>query len=217
MEINKNKAYRKIVRNLLAFQDRISGVALPKMARIRQIDVSSCGPATIAMLYSFLGVKVSQRGLVASLRAKTKIKKYGLNMKDMARATRIVGKGGFTFWKKANGKISDLATITQKYKYPVGVEWQGVFYEYSDGDDGHYAVITNVNKDKDYLRIADPFAMFAGVDRRFKISDFQKRWWDSNEISVSGTSKKRMITDKRIMFVITPKSENWPKKLGMVK
>jgi hypothetical protein len=55
------------------------------------------------------------------------------------------------------------------------------------------------------------------VDRKFKIRDFEKRWWDENEIKVSGTSKRRLIKDKRIMFVITPKGESWPKKLGMVK
>ena len=217
MEINRNKAYRKIVRNLLALEDKIAGVAMAKMARIRQIDVYSCGPATIAMLYSFQGVKVSQRGLISSLRAQKKIRKFGLNIKDMARAVHIIGKGSFVFWKKANGKISDLATITAKYKYPVGVEWQGVFYEFADEDDGHYGVITQVSKEKGYVRIADPYTIFAGVDRRFKIADFQKRWWDHNEVSVAGTSKKRVVTDKRVMFVITPKGKTWPKKLGMTK
>lgn len=217
MEMSKNKTFRRVVRNLLAVQDRVKGAAFPKMARLKQIDVNSCGPAVIAMLYSYLGVRVSQRGITVSLRAQNKIKRFGLNTKDLARATHIVGKGSFVMWKKANGKVSDLIAITEKYKYPVGVEWQGVFYEMADEDDGHYAVITRVNKEKGYLRIADPFVIFAGVDRKFKITDFVKRWWDQNEISVAGTSKKRMIVDKRVMFVITPKGETWPKKLGMKK
>lgn len=217
MEINSNSAFRKIVRQLLALEDKVAGIAFSKMARIKQVDLYSCGPAVIAMLYSFLGVRVSQKGLIASLRVQKKIKNFGLNTKDLARATRIIGKGNFVFWKKANGKISDIIAATQKYKYPVGVEWQGVFYEDADEDDGHYAIVTQINKEKGHMRIADPFFKFAGIDRRFKIADFTKRWWDQNEISVTGTTKKRRVFDKRVMFVITPKGETWPKKLGMAK
>lgn len=217
MEINANSAYRKIIRNLLALEDRVAGIAFSNMARIKQIDLYSCGPAVIAMLYSFLGVRVSQRGLIASLRAQKKIKNFGLNTKDLARAVRIIGKGSFVFWKKANAKVSDLISATEKYQHPVGVEWQGVFYEDADEDDGHYAIVTRINKEKGFMRIADPFYTFAGVDRRFKIKDFVRRWWDQNEITVIGTSKKRRVVDKRVMFVITKKGEKWPKKLGMIK
>lgn len=217
MEINRNSAYRKVVRNLLRLEDRTFGVAFSKMARIKQIDIYSCGPAVVAMLYSFLGVRVSQRGMIASLRAQKKIKNFGLNTKDLARAVRIIGKGGFVFWKKTNAKISDLSAVIEKYKFPVGVEWQGVFYEDADEDDGHYAIVTQINRERGVMRIADPFYTFAGVDRRFKIKDFVKRWWDQNEISVAGTSKKRRVVDKRVMFVVTKKGETWPKKLGMKK
>ncbi|QQG41522.1 MAG: hypothetical protein HYV90_05205 [Candidatus Woesebacteria bacterium] len=217
MEINTNRTVRAVVRRLLALQDRLQGVALPKMARIKQVDIYSCGPAVLAMLFSFLGVKVFQKRIVASLRAQKKIRKWGMSVRDLARASKIAGKGGFSFWKKANSKISDLDTIVNKYGFPVGVEWQGVFYEDADEDDGHYGVVTRVDKNRGYLRIADPFHKFAGVDRRFRIKDFQRRWWDSNEIKVGGTSKPRTITDKRMMFIITPKGDSWPKKLGMTK
>lgn len=217
MEMNTNPAFRKLARRLLELQDKVVGIAFPAMTRLKQIDVYSCGPAVIAMLYSFLGVKVSQKGLITSLRAQKKIKSFGLSMKDMARGSHIIGKGSFVFWKKANAKMSDLDSSVNKHKSPVGVEWQGVFYEDADEDNGHYGVVTEVNKEKGYLRIADPFYRFAGVDRRFKIKDFMKRWWDSNEISIAGTSKKRTLIDRRTMFVITPKNISWPKKLGMVK
>jgi hypothetical protein len=72
-------------------------------------------------------------------------------------------------------------------------------------------VVTRVNKEAGYLRLADPFVKFAGVDRKFTLKNFEKRWWDVNMIG------GRSVTDKRMMFVITPKSETWPKKLGMVK
>lgn len=217
MELGRNKAYRAVISRLLALNDRIKGVAFPAMSRTKQITVYHCGPAVLTMLYSFLGVKVSQRGLVASLRAQNKIKKFGFNMKDIARAANIAGKGSFVFWKKANTKISDLDLIINKYKSPVAVEWQGVFYEYSDGDDGHFSIVTEINKKGGYVRVADPYTKFFGTDRKFKIKEFEQRWWDSNEIKVAGTTKLRTVVDNRVSFLIAPKGENWPKKLGMTK
>jgi len=217
MEIEKNKAVRRVLRRLLALEDRVKGVAFPGMKRVRQIDVYSCGPAVLSALFSFLGIRVSQKKVIASLRAQNKIKSIGLNVNDLARAVGTTGRGKFVFWKKTGGRISDLATIIDKYKFPVGVEWQGVFYEDEDEDNGHYGIVTEVDKSAGYLRMADSYSKFAGVDRRFRIKDFEKRWWDQNEVRTSGTSKKRVITDHKMMFVITPKSASWPKKLGMKK
>ena len=217
MVLEKNPKTRLIVKRLLKLEDRVTGLAFPKMTRAKQITSSHCGPAVLTSLYSNFGVKASQRGIVASLRAQKKIKKYGLSVKDLARASRIIGKGAFGFWKKASTKVSDLNTIINKYKYPVGVEWQGVFYEFEDEDSGHYAVVTKIDKKASFLRISDPYQAFAGVDRKFKIHDFEKRWWDENEIKLSGTSKRRLVRDNRVAFVIIPRGESWPKKLGMVK
>lgn len=129
----------------------------------------------------------------------------------MARASRTIGKGAFSFWRKANGKISDLDSIVNKYKYPVAIEWQGVFYENEDEDSGHYGVITRVDKKAGILRLSDPYSEFAGVDRKFEIPTFFKRWWDENII------KGRTLRDNRVMFVIVPKGESWPKRLGMTR
>jgi predicted double-glycine peptidase len=211
MVLEKNPKTRPLVKRLLRLEDRISGLAFPKMKRVKQITNSHCGPAVLVALYSNLGVKASQKGIVASLRATQKIKKFGLSPKDLARASRIVGKGAFSFWRKANGKISDLDAVVNKYKYPVAVEWQGVFYEEEDEDNGHYCVITRVDKKAGTLRLADPYSHFAGVDRKFEIKVFQGRWWDKNEI------KGRTLVDRRVMFLITPKGESWPKKLGMTR
>ena len=217
MEINNNRHFRRLSRQLLALRDKVVGIAFPKMARVKQITVYNCGPAVLATLYSFLGVKASQRGIIASLRVQNKIKNVGMSMKDLGRGSHIIGKGAFVFWKKNRAKMSDVETILKKYKYPVGVEWQGVFYEDEDEDNGHYSIVTAIDKKKGTLRIADSYPKFAGVDRGFHISDFMKRWWDSNEITVSGTTKKRTIYDSKMMFIIVPKGVSWPRKLGMAK
>lgn len=132
-------------------------------------------------------------------------------MHDLARAAKMIGKKEYVFWRKQKATITNISTVINKHKYPVGVEWQGVFYENSDEDNGHYAVVTKIDGEKDYLRIYDSYPEFSGVDRRFKIKEFKKRWWDVNRIH------GRNLIDKNMMFVITPKGEKWPSKIGMVR
>ena len=207
MEINYIRILRKLDRYILRLETRLKGVAFPSLKRVKQITSYHCGPATLVSLFSFLGVRTSQAGIVRSLRAENKIKDTGLLIKDLARAARIVGKGKFTFWKKEGAGIGDLDKIVNKYKFPVGVEWQGVFYEDEEGDNGHYCVITEVNKSKGYLKLSDPYKGFAGLDRKFKISDFEKRWWDVNGL----------VYDRKLMFMITSKKETFPRSLGMIR
>lgn len=211
MELEKNTKTRKLLQRLLRLEDKVTGKPFPGMKRVKQISSSHCGPAVISELFSFLGKSVSQAAIVKTLRATNRIKRIGLNIKDLARATATLGKKEYIFWRKSKATIHDLTLAINKYKYPVGVEWQGIFYEYEDEDNGHYGIITKIDKKSDYLRLSDSFGGFSGVDRRFRIKDFVKRWWDVNTI------KGRNIVDKKMMFVITPKGDSWPKKLGMRK
>lgn len=207
MEINYIPTLRKIGRCILKLEARLRGVPFPTLKRVKQVTSAHCGPAVLVSLFSFLGVRTSQARIVRSLRAENKIKENGLVIKDLARAVRIIGKGQFTFWKKEGATIGDLKTTINKYQFPVGVDWQGVFYEDEEGDNGHYSIVTEVNKNKGYLKLSDPYKRFWGLDRKFKITDFEKRWWDVNGL----------IYDKKLMFLITSKKETFPKYLGMVR
>jgi hypothetical protein len=215
MVLEKNPKTRPVLMRLLQAEDKMLGKPFPSMERTTQISIYACGPATLEMLFSFVGLKVTQTGLIRSIRAGNKIKQYGIDVKDMAKAANIKAKKKFTFWKKEH------STIVNKYHYPVGVEWQGVFYENEDEDSGHYGVVTKVDKKLGFLRIADPYFNgyfhFHGTDRKFKISEFKKKWWDVNEVKIAGRIKTRTIKDVRMMFLITPVGETWPKKLGMKK
>ncbi|MFI5240969.1 MAG: cysteine peptidase family C39 domain-containing protein [Microgenomates group bacterium] len=212
MESTKKSLTGNLLRGALKIQDKVFGRPFPTMERVKQITSSHCGPAVLVSLFSFLGEKVSQKKITASLRAQKRIKKFGLSVKDLASATKIYGKdGGLVFWKKANAKISDLDQLINKYGFPVGVEWQGVFYEDEDEDNGHYSVVTQINKKEGYLRMADPYYRFAGHDRKFKTTLFVKRWWDTNLIN------KKVVYDKRVLFIVAPKKETFPKKLGMIR
>ncbi|KKU10616.1 MAG: hypothetical protein UX13_C0007G0015 [Candidatus Woesebacteria bacterium GW2011_GWB1_45_5] len=211
MKLEKNPQTRKLYRKLLSLVDKTGGLAFPRMTRVKQISSSHCGPAVIQTLFSFLGVRVSQTGIVRSLRVQKKIRSTGLNFRELSRAVGFLGKKDYVFWRKNNASIDDLSKIVNKYKYPVGVEWQGVFYEDEDEDNGHYSVVTKVDKEAGFLRMSDPYPKFAGIDRKFEIKFFVKRWWDVNIIN------GRKVIDKKMIFVITPKKETWPKKLGMKK
>jgi len=191
------------------------------MARVREISNYSCGPATLEMLLSFVKVKASQTSMIKSLRAQNTIKIYGITVGDMAKVVKIAGKGKLSLWRKHRASINDISLTIDKFKCPVGIEWQGDFYENQDEDLGHYAVVTRIDKESANMRIADPyfnsFFKYDDLDRKYKISEFVKIWWDINEVKVTGTSKRRKIKDTRVMFVITKKAESWPKKLGMKK
>ena len=151
MELEKNIKTRKLLQRLLKLEDKVVGKPFPGMKRVRQISSYHCGPAVIVELFSFLGKNISQIAIVRSLRAKNKIRRLGLNIHDLARATNILGKNEVVFWRKRQSTINDLSNIVNKYHYPVAVEWQGVFYEDEDEDSGHYAVITKVDKKSNYL------------------------------------------------------------------
>lgn len=209
MKLERNPKTRKVYQRFLRLVDKAKGSAFPSMKRVKQISVSHCGPAVLEALFSFVGFKISQTAVVKSLRAKNKIKNIGLSVKDLAGAVRALGKGEYVFWRKTNASVSLLETIIEKYKYPIGIEWQGVFYEFEDEDNGHYSIITSINSKTNILRIADSFDEFAGIDRKFPIKFFVKRWWDSNVI------KGRTLVDRRVAFVIVPKGETWPKEIGM--
>lgn len=219
MVLEKNPKTRLIAKHLLRLEDKIDGKPFAGMTRAREISNYSCGSATMEMLLSYVGVKTTQTKLIKSIRAQNKIKLYGLDVNDLAKITKIAGKKELVFWRKHHATINDLVLAINKFKYPVGVEWQGDFYEDEDEYKGHYAVVTKIVKKSGFLRMSDPyFNTFFGykdLDRKYKISDFVKMWWDTNEIRISNSKKTKLVKDTKVMFVVTKKGDSWPKKLGM--
>ncbi len=166
------------------------------------------------MLASFIGVNIKQNKLVAICKLEKKLVKYGANINDLGKAVKKAVPGG-EFWYKDKSSIKDIEDIIKKHKFPVGVEWQGVFEEHTDGDDGHHSVVTHIDRTKNLIFISDPFRRFALVDRKFKLDFFKKRWWDFNEIKNPKTKKMEQVKDIRMMFVVTPKGKTFPKEMGM--
>lgn len=188
--------------------------SFPDMARITQITSSHCGPATLAMLLNHHNISMGQGEIAAFAGVEEKLEEFGMNIFEMADAVKKIAPE-LTFWYKDHSSREELDYLINKIKMPVGVEWQGVFYEYSDGDDGHYSVVVGINIEGDRIVIADPYEPFSQKDRIFKLHKFIKRWWDVNEIVNPATGKVTHETDDQMMFILTKKGETFPIDLGM--
>lgn len=127
----------------------------------------------------------------------------------------------YNFWFKRQSKIAELSEIVNRFNFPVGVEWQGVFKykgpreDDEDDDPGHYSVVTKISVKEKKISLADPFRIYAGKDRQFTLLEFERRWWDINEVIDCKTGKKKQADDYHLMFVIVAKENNFPAKLGM--
>ena len=103
-----------------------SNLTFPSMGRVKQKNNSYCGPAVLEMLYSFLGRKVGQEEIVQAAKISRKIKSRGMLVEEMALAIKTLTPE-YNFWSKRKSQTSELSEIVNRYNFPVGVEWQGVF------------------------------------------------------------------------------------------
>ena len=197
-----------------------STLPFPNLRRVKQANNYYCGPAVIEMLYSFLGKDITQEEIVQVAGVASRIKKQGMRVDEMAVAVQNLTPE-YQFWFKRQSKMGELAKIVNQHHFPVGVEWQGIFEydgpreEDEDDDPGHYGVITKINLKSRQVYLADPFRIYAGKDRKFTLLRFERRWWDINEVVNQTTGKKKKMDDYHMMFVIVPKEEDFPRKLGM--
>jgi len=96
-----------------------------------QISESHCGPAVIQMLLSNLGVEVSQEEVAESGGATNLIEVNGMRVEQLARAVQLLAPK-VLFYYKDHTSIEELARVVHDYRYPVGVEWQGLFEDEAD-------------------------------------------------------------------------------------
>lgn len=188
----------------------------PQMKRVRQITSYHCGPAVVKMLLSCYGMDVKQQQIVEAAGIAKRLKTYGMTVTEMAVAIDKLSLGMQLWWKN-DSSLKELQELVVVYSQPVGVEWQGVFEEYEDEDPGHYAVVVRADMANNLILLADPFKKYAGRDRRFSIMEFEHRWWDTNEVTDAKTKKRTSVKDYHMMFIVVPRQETFPEKLGMVR
>lgn len=206
-----------------------SSIPFKKLKRFRQATGAYCGPAALQIMLSNFDVETRQIDIVKAGSTKAKVDRQGMSVRELAKAVKEVAPS-LSFWTKHDSSLNDLKKMVIDHKYPVGVDWQGIFdeqeYENEDddydaeddgsiGDEGHYCVVTDINLEDGYIRLVDPYGSYSGRDRVLGVDTFQERWWDDlMEIDKTGGLRKYTF-ESRLMFVLVPKGETFPKELGM--
>jgi hypothetical protein len=188
--------------------------------KIQQISEAHCGPAVLVMLLEAVGVQTTQEDIARAAGVEYSIDEHGMRLDQLAIACHKIAPDA-QFWYKYDSSLDDIRYILQR-GYGIGVEWQGLFYdteeeEEEDGDYGHYSIISHIDEDRQVLILVDPYKDFVNQDRIFPIKSFLRRWWDTNEVKDPLSHRKRIAEDRRLLFFVTPKTEEFPPELRLSK
>jgi ABC-type bacteriocin/lantibiotic exporter with double-glycine peptidase domain len=183
---------------------------------IQQISESHCGPAVTEMLLENIGVTVTQEQIAEAAGVTHTIEEHGTRVDQLGKAVSVLAPGA-RLWYKEHASMRDLRYVLEEMKYPVAVEWQGIFDEPDEEDDdyGHYSVIAHIDEERDELVVMDPYKDFVDQSRIIKISVFLHRWWDYNQVKDPQTGKEVDKKDEDLLFVVVPKEVSFPAELGM--
>jgi ABC-type bacteriocin/lantibiotic exporter with double-glycine peptidase domain len=183
---------------------------------IQQITENHCGPAVIQMLLENIGVDVSQEAITEAAGATRTIETHGTRVDQLAKAVHELAPHA-RLWHKEKSSFDDLEYVLMEKKFPVGVEWQGLFEDQDndDEDNGHYSIVAHIDRTRDELIIVDPYKDFVDQNRIIRISTFEKRWWDFNEVKDLETGEKTFKKDEQLFFVVAPLDVSFPEALQM--
>ena len=185
----------------------------PGLKRVQQVSAVHCGPAVLEMLLSYLGRQVSQQQLVDAAGVRSSINEFGMNVADLGRAVSGAH-SDLQFWYKDEARVDDIRRLIHNYNMPVGIEWQGNFRsEDDDGDYGHYSTVLGIDEESMTVTLADPY--YPAHDRVFLLKDFERDWWDVNEVVNPMTGLRKPILDHHMIFTVTHKTATFPENLGM--
>ncbi len=187
-----------------------------RLRRIEQISENHCGPAVVQMLLENIGVNATQEEITEVAGATETIATHGTRVDQLAKAVHQLAPIA-KLWYKENAGAEDLEYVLNEAKYPVAVEWQGLFADMDEDDDdyGHYSIIVHIDKAKDEVIVVDPYKDFVDQSRIVSMNLFLSRWWDFNEVKDLQTGEKVFKKDERLFFVVTPLSVVFPVELRM--
>jgi hypothetical protein len=171
-----------------------------------------CGPTTLEMLFSFYGLAVSQDAIVQAANLFETIQRSGSRIDQLDEAVQKLAPD-YTLLAKYNSSIEDIALLTGEFELPVGVEWQGTFIDQEGTffDEGHYSVITSVDQLAAELNIVDPEERSALREGKISVADFERRWWEENDVPMlNDPTKTEIIRNDRLIFVLIIKSCSAP-------
>jgi ABC-type bacteriocin/lantibiotic exporter with double-glycine peptidase domain len=183
---------------------------------IQQITENHCGPAVLEMLLGNIGVNVSQQEITEAAGATHTIETHGTRVDQLAKAVQQLVSIA-RLWYKEKASLDDIFHVLEEAKYPVGVEWQGLFEDMDDDDEdyGHYSIVAHIDKTKGELIVVDPYKDYIDQNRIIRVSTFLERWWDFNEVKDPQTGEKTFKKDEQLFFVVVPLAVTFPAELGM--
>src|SRR5215211_7801978 len=137
---------------------------------IQQITENHCGPAVTQMLLENIDVHVTQEQITDAAGATHTIETHGTRVDQLAKAVHELASHA-KLWHKEKASFEDLEYVLNEKKFPVGVEWQGLFEDEDndDEDNGHYSIIAHIDKLKDELIVVDPYKDFVDQSRIIKM------------------------------------------------
>ncbi len=187
-----------------------------RLRRIEQITENHCGPAVLQMLLENVGINAAQEEITEAAGATHTIETHGTRVDQLAKAVQQLAPIA-KLWFKEKATVEDLEYVLDVCKFPLGVEWQGLFDDMDDDDEdyGHYSIIANIDRAKDELIIVDPYKDFVDQNRIIRMSTFLNRWWDFNEVKDPNTGEKTFKKDEQLFFVVVPLNVTFPAELGM--
>jgi hypothetical protein len=194
------------------------------LPRVTQQTDSHCGPAVLELLLGFVGRPFTQDQIVRAAGIARRIKKNGTRPNQLAQAVAKLAPD-MQFWFKSNTSTQDLVELVKTQRWPVAVNWQGLFYDTPeeeikspspDGDYGHYSVVTDINPARDRITIVDVYREYSAKPRVFSLHWFEARWWDTARDIDTKTGQDESIRTKRLSFIVAPQIAEFPQQVGML-
>ncbi len=179
------------------------------------------------MLLKSHNIEATQKDIVRAAHVEQRIKEHGMTVQELKKSVHVLAPE-LTFWHKKYATITELSQIINSQRCPVGVEWQGIFeddeedyndeYE-EDGDDdpGHYGIITAISTNDNFIYMIDPYKKQVHKDRKMTVLEFERRWWDINQIVHPISRRLIEVDDYHAMFIITDPKDTFPLEFNMEK
>jgi hypothetical protein len=168
------------------------------------------------MLLENIGVNATQEEITEAAGVANTIETHGTRVDQLAKAVHQLAPIA-KLWYKEKATPEDLEYVLDICKFPVGVEWQGLFDDMDEDEEdyGHYSIISNIDKARDELIVVDPYKDFVDQSRIVQMRTFLDRWWDFNEVKDLATGEKTFKKDEQLFFVVVPLSVTFPDDLQM--
>jgi predicted double-glycine peptidase len=115
-----------------------------KMIHIKPFEQRSdyCGPASLKMVLHHFKIEKTEKQIINAVKAKHGL---GIEAEDLLKYAKKLGLKGKI---KDHSELGDLTRWVKKKKIPVIIEW---FEE----DDGHFSVVTDIDRENVYLQDPD--------------------------------------------------------------